>query len=48
MQCWCMCTHIQVWQCFDENLNLEDCDTACYGSSCQNTDCSQSILIPST
>jgi ribonuclease T2 len=38
----------EIWQCFDENLNLEDCNTACYGSSCQNIDCSQSILIPAS
>lgn len=38
----------QIWQCYDDFLNLVDCDTACYGSSCQNTDCSQSILIPSS
>ena len=24
----------QIWQCYDDFLNLVDCNTACYGSSC--------------
>lgn len=36
----------EVWMCFDEKLQLEDCNKACTGPDCQNTNCATPMIIP--
>ena len=34
---------MQIWQCYDDFLNLVNCNTACYGSSCASAGCSSPL-----
>lgn len=36
----------EVWMCFDEQLQLQNCNEACTGPDCHNTNCAHPMLIP--
>lgn len=36
----------EVWMCFDDKLQLQNCNESCTGPDCHNENCAQPMLIP--